>query len=71
VNASRITSGERITSELRFVTDAPPGPESGRFVEVEDEHGYSVSIGEWRERPDGLWELVVQGTFQVNRGTVC
>ena len=46
--------------ELRFVIDGPPGrPESGRFVELENERGESIAVGEWRERPDGLWELVV------------
>lgn len=46
-------------SEIRFVCDGPPGPESGHFVEVENERGESIHVGEWRERPDGLWELVV------------
>lgn len=47
--------------ELRIVCEDPPGPTTagGRFVEVEDETGKSVSVGEWRERKDGLWELVV------------
>jgi hypothetical protein len=47
------------TRELRIVFDGPPSHESGRFVEVEDEHGHGVNAGEWRERPDGLWELVI------------
>jgi hypothetical protein len=25
----------------------PPGPEPGRFVEVENQHGRSVNVGEW------------------------
>jgi hypothetical protein len=47
-------------NEIMFVDivfDGPPGPESGRFVEVENERGRSVDIGEWIHRPDGLWAL--------------
>lgn len=40
-----------------FVCDAPPGPESGRFVEVENALGESISKGEWIKRPDGYWAL--------------
>ena len=35
--------------KIRFVFDGPPGPECGRFVEVENEKGESISIGEWVE----------------------
>ncbi len=45
--------------DLSIVFDGPPGQESGRFVECEDVFGCSVGIGEWRERPDGFWELVL------------
>ena len=48
-----------LDAELRIVFDAPPSHESGRFVEVENEWGQSVRAGEWRTRPDGLWELVI------------
>lgn len=40
-----------------IVFDGPPGPESGRFVEVEDQDGKSRSIGKWVERDDGFWVL--------------
>jgi hypothetical protein len=53
------TAGE-LTRELHIVFDGPPGPESGRFVEVEDETGHGVNAGEWRKRTDGLWELVIK-----------
>ncbi|HQT89101.1 MAG TPA: hypothetical protein PK677_11190 [Acidiphilium sp.] len=43
--------------ETRIVFDGPPGPKSGRFVEVEDANGTSFNAGEWHERSDGLWEL--------------
>ncbi len=49
---------------LRIVFDGPPGPEAGRFVEVEDTEGRSVNAGEWRERADGLWELSLHAAPQ-------
>lgn len=39
------------------IFDGPPSHESGRFVEVEDSDGRSIGHGEWKELPDGLWEL--------------
>lgn len=63
---------------LHFVFDGPPSHESGRFVEVETPEGRSVNAGEWRERKDGLWELVVDflsipgnGAFIYQRCGVC
>lgn len=44
---------------IHIVFDGPPGAESGRFIEVEDSDGHGLSVGEWRERKDGLWELVI------------
>ena len=35
---------------IRF--DGPPGPEAGRFVEVEDGHGHSIKVGEWSQDGD-------------------
>ena len=42
---------------IDIVFDGPPGPEAGRFVEVENSEGRSISIGEWIKRPDGFWAL--------------
>ena len=42
---------------IDIVFDGPPGPESGRFVEVENENGQSVNLGEWIQRPDGYSAL--------------
>ena len=42
---------------IRIVFDGPPSHESGRFIEVENEHGESISFGEWIEGEDGLWYL--------------
>ena len=42
---------------LKVVFDGPPGPESGRFIEIEKEDGLSVKAGEWEELEDGRWAL--------------
>ena len=42
---------------IDIVFDGPPDHEAGRFVEVEDSNGCGMNIGEWVERPDGLWAL--------------
>ena len=41
---------------IQIVFDGPPGPESGRFVEVE-ENGKGINFGEWRDGKDGFWYL--------------
>ncbi len=45
--------------------DGPPSHESGRFVEVNDETGGSICIGEWVERDDGLWALRIPNYADV------
>lgn len=51
--------------KLYIVFDGPPGPEGGRFVEVENEHGVSVRAGEWVEVLRGgnrkYWTLQLGG----------
>jgi hypothetical protein len=42
---------------INIVFDGPPAHESGRFVEVEDDKGHGLRVGQWYERPDGLWAL--------------
>jgi hypothetical protein len=44
-------------SAVNSVFDGLPGPDGGRFIEVETENGKSVRVGEWIERPDGFWAL--------------
>ena len=56
----RFHTEARRNNEIMFVDiglDGPPGPESGRFVEVENQRGRSVNVGEWVQRPDGYWAL--------------
>ena len=44
---------------INIVFDGPPGPVSGRFIEVELDDGSGVDAGEWVERADGHWALRV------------
>jgi hypothetical protein len=44
-------------AHIDIVFDGPPGPEAGRFVDVEDASGKSINFGEWLQRPDGYWVL--------------
>lgn len=60
--------GARVAKEVRVVFDGPPGPKSGRFVEVERPDGASVSVGDWHEREDGLWELRMLAILQTEGG---
>jgi hypothetical protein len=45
--------------KIHLVFDAPPGRDMPTLVEIEDEHGRSLDLDQWRERPDGYWELVL------------
>ena len=45
---------------IDIVFDGPPGPEPGRFVEVEDANGNSLRFGQWIERKDGTWVLRIK-----------
>lgn len=49
---------------LFIIFDGPPGPNAGRFVEVEDAAGKSVNVAAWTERDDGTWAL---GPFTAPR----
>ena len=43
--------------QIRF--DGPPGPEAGRFIEVEDREGKSIRKGRWDQ--DGEhWLLIIE-----------
>lgn len=49
---------------IDILFDGPPSHESGRFVEVNNMMGASISIGEWIEREDGLWALRIREIHQ-------
>lgn len=46
-----------MASWIDIVFDGPPGPEAGRFVEVENARGQSINFGRWLKREDGYWVL--------------
>jgi hypothetical protein len=51
-------------SAINIIFDGPPSHNSGRFVEVENDQGESISIGEWIERDDGYWSLRISSLPQ-------
>ena len=53
---AKVTEAEK-RAAINIIFDGPPGPEGGRFVEVETDDGHSIKVGEWIERTDGLWAL--------------
>lgn len=52
--------------KLHIVFDGPPGPESGRFVEVEDAEGHGQSVGDWEQHGD-FWHLVIDDPRDSDR----
>jgi hypothetical protein len=46
-----------LTRQIDVLFDGPPSHNPGRFVEVEDEAGRSIDVGNGVERPDGYWAL--------------
>ena len=52
------------TFKINIIFDAPPGPTSGRFIDVENDEGESINIGQWLQRPDGLWSLSITAVHE-------
>lgn len=52
-----MSAQERQAAFVDVVFDGPPGPEGGRFVEVEDPAGRSIDCGEWITSGAGMWAL--------------
>lgn len=46
--------------KYRIVMTTPPGPES-QFIELEDEHGRSISAGVWTKEGD-VWVMTIDTT---------
>lgn len=67
--ARKFDDAVAVVPELHVVFDGPPGPVSGRFVEVEIPKGNGVWLsahaGEWVERRDGYWALVLKGKIAL------
>ena len=50
---------------IRILFDGPPSHESGRFIEVENENGESIKLGEWVQ--DGeYWVLQFPDCREIN-----
>ena len=47
-------------AKICIIFDGPPSHDAGRFVEVENEAGKSIRVGNWRERDDELWSLDIE-----------
>lgn len=47
-------------SAINIIFDGPPSHESGRFIEVENDAGESIHVGEWIDRGDGTWALRIE-----------
>jgi len=44
---------------MKIIFDGAPASKSGRFVEVEDDDGNSITVGKWEDRGDGTLALVL------------
>ena len=58
----RIPAEQKDEKVINIIFDGPPSHESGRFVEVENDSGTSIGIGEWIDRADGYWALRITDT---------
>ncbi len=54
-----------MSSYIDIVFDGPPGPVSGRFVEVENAEGRSINAGEWIEDAP-FWRLRIPAPGGLN-----
>jgi len=46
-------------THIDIILDGPPGPDSPRFIEVDDPSGRSLKASACFERQDGLWVVRV------------
>ncbi len=51
------------TEPIDIVFDGPPSMPSPSFVEVENNKGESIGVGEWIERDDGYWVLRIDAAI--------
>lgn len=63
---SRECPREDKSATINIIFDGPPSHESGRFVEVENDAGESIRVGEWIDCGDGTWSLrIVADKFDI------
>lgn len=53
---------ENSAEYIDIVFDGLPDAEGPRFIEIEDQNGASIQIGEWVKRPDGYHALRIPRT---------
>jgi len=53
---------------INIIFDGPPADQSGRFVEVENDEGQGIRVGEWIDKKDGYWALRIE-TFSIKYQT--
>lgn len=53
----RLIRGIERRCPINIVFDGPPSATAPRFIEVKNDNGESIRVGEWVERKDGLWTL--------------
>jgi hypothetical protein len=51
---------EHMSKAINIIFDGPPSAVCGRFVEVENDQGASINVGEWRDLANGLWSLRIE-----------
>jgi hypothetical protein len=56
-----------MTEHVDIVFDGPPSHDAPRFIEVENDKGQSISLGEWMQRPDGYWVLRMKADNLIQR----
>jgi hypothetical protein len=47
------------STAINLIFDAPPGRKGGRFIEAETDNGHIIRAGEWLQRQDGNWALML------------
>jgi hypothetical protein len=52
-------------AEVRLIFDGPLSRDVPSLIAIEDNEGRSVSVGHWRERQDGYWELVIRSAEPI------
>jgi hypothetical protein len=56
------------TSHIDIVFDGRPSVPAPRFVEVENDKGEGINVGEWVKRQDGYWVLRLPSKSRCNCG---
>jgi hypothetical protein len=46
--------------DIHLIFDGPLSRDVPSLIAIEDAEGRSVTVGHWRQRKDGYWELVIR-----------